>query len=134
MALPIEEISKEFRFKTSKSSGSGGQHVNKTESKVELVFDVVQSAALTDEQKFVLCSRLEKELIDGVLHVISFEQRSQIKNKEIAVKKLFQTLEKALKPVKKRKKTKPSKAALEKKRVGKTKRSEIKSLRRKPSY
>lgn len=134
MALPIDEISKEFKFRTSKSSGSGGQHVNKTESKVELVFDVMHSVALTDEQKNIVSSRLEKELIDGVLHVVSSEDRSQIKNKEIAIKKLFQKLEKALKPVKKRKKTKPTKAALEKKRVGKTKRSEIKSLRRKPSY
>lgn len=134
MALPIDEISKEFKFRTSKSSGSGGQHVNKTESKVELVFDVMHSLALTDEQKYIVSSRLEKELIDGVLHVVSSEDRSQIKNKEIALKKLFQKLEKALKPVKKRKKTKPTKAALEKKRVGKTKRSEIKSLRRKPSY
>lgn len=134
MALPIDEIGKEFKFRTSKSSGSGGQHVNKTESKVELVFDVMHSVALTDEQKNILSSRLEKDLIDGVLHVVSSEDRSQIKNKEIAIKKLFQKLEKALKPVKKRKKTKPTKAALEKKRVGKTKRSEIKSLRRKPSY
>ncbi len=105
----------ECRFRTSRSSGKGGQNVNKVETKVELLFDISSSALFDDEQKALLLQKLAARLnADGRFSVVCEEERSQLKNKELAVEKAIALMEKALKPVKPRKKTKPSQASVEK--------------------
>lgn len=121
----------ELTFKTSRSGGAGGQNVNKVSSKVELVFDVTKSVQFTDEQKetiFVkLANRIDNE---GLLHLQCDETRSQLKNKEIVVERLINLLETALKPVKKRKPSKPSKSSIRKRLESKKKLSDKKDSRR----
>lgn len=131
--MDIREIdfSSELTFKTSRSSGKGGQHVNKTESRVELFFDVAKSQILTEEQKQKLFEIIPNRISqDGVLHIAADPDRSQLVNKKTVIEKFFQLLEKALKPQKKRKPSKPSKAAKEKRIQTKKKRSEKKLLRK----
>lgn len=105
--LSHSEIVKEISFRTSRSSGAGGQHVNKVETRVEAIFNIEGSAALSDEQKNKLKSKLRKRLNAAAELIISAsESRSQFRNKQIATSKLIETLEAALKPVVKRKLTK----------------------------
>jgi len=102
-------------FRTSRSSGKGGQHVNKTETKVGLWFDVAASALFSDEEKVRILSRLTSAItIEGYLQLNCDEQRSQLQNKELVVERAIAMLEKSLKVAKPRKRTKPSKAAVEK--------------------
>ena len=120
----------EFVFKTSRSSGKGGQNVNKVSSKVELDFDVWASKLLTGEQKFRIAHKLFHRINkEGILQIIAQSERSQLANKEIAVKKFHELLEKALIPDKKRLKTKPSRSAKEKRLTSKKRKSEVKKLR-----
>lgn len=120
----------EIYFKTSRSSGSGGQNVNKVSTKVELNFDVTNSKLLTPEQKHLIFSKLGNRINkEGVLKVIVQETRSQFENKEIALKKFRELLAYAFHRPKKRIKTKVSKGAKEKRLQGKKKRSEIKKGR-----
>ena len=121
----------ELKFNTSKSGGKGGQHVNKTESKVELIFDLAESEALTDEEKELLTKNLKSKLVHQKIHIISQTSRSQIKNKEAAIKKLLDLLKKGLIKPKTRKATKPSKAVKAKIRKEKEHRKEIKASRKK---
>ncbi|HYG51984.1 MAG TPA: alternative ribosome rescue aminoacyl-tRNA hydrolase ArfB [Flavobacteriales bacterium] len=127
----IFNIYPELTFRTSRSGGSGGQHVNKTESKVEVIFNILDSAILDNDTKQRLVQRLGKKLIAGALTVYAQESRSQAANKEAAVKKLFNILDKALIPAVKRKKSKPSKAALQKRKENKKRQSEKKQSRKK---
>jgi len=114
MILPTD-LSTEFQFFTSRSSGAGGQNVNKVETKVELVFDVASSQLLTDPQKQRLTTKLKNRMDgEGKLHITSQAYRSQLKNKEDVIEKFYALLEKAFKEQKPRKKTKPSKSAIEK--------------------
>jgi ribosome-associated protein len=124
-------IYSELEFRTSRSGGSGGQHVNKTESKVEVIFNILNSAILDNDTKQKLIQKLGKKLIAGSLSVYAQESRSQAANKEKAVKKLYEILDKALVPVIKRKKSKPSKAAKQKRLESKKKHSEKKANRKK---
>lgn len=125
------DFSSELHFKTSRSGGKGGQHVNKTESRVELFFNVQNSQILTEEQKQLIFERMGNRITqEGYLHLAVDADRSQLKNKKTVIEKFYQLLEQALKPRKKRVATKPSKAKKEKRLIGKKKQSEKKSLRR----
>lgn len=125
-----EKLQKELHFKTSRSGGKGGQHVNKTSSKVELLFDVQDSETLNEEQKTLILQKLKTRIDkDGILHIIVQKERSQYLNKKAALEKFQELLEKSLIPPKKRKKTKISKASKEKRLKLKKQKSEIKKLR-----
>ncbi|HQT90867.1 MAG TPA: alternative ribosome rescue aminoacyl-tRNA hydrolase ArfB [Candidatus Kryptobacter bacterium] len=120
----------ELEFRTSRSGGPGGQNVNKVESKVELLFDVSKSSSLSDAQRARLFSRLGNRIdTDGVLHLSSQVSRSQWENKEIVVSEFARLLKAALKPVKKRVKTRPSKTSREKRLKRKKIHSEKKKSR-----
>lgn len=122
----------EVSFKTSRSSGKGGQHVNKTESRVSLFFNIEESDLLTGEEKSILKERLMSRLTDGKIIQIDVEEsRSQQRNKEIALKRLIKLLGENSKPKKKRKISKPSKAAIKKRLKAKKVKSEKKQYRRK---
>lgn len=124
-----KDFSDELYFKTSRSSGKGGQHVNKTESRVSLFFNVCDSAVLSDEEKVTLKSRLTLSQ-QCIFQLNSESTRSQLKNKEICIKKFYQTISEALIKPKKRKPSKPTKAAIRKRLNEKKKRSEIKKNRK----
>jgi ribosome-associated protein len=104
----------ELEFQTSRSSGPGGQNVNKVNSKVTLRFDVVHSKILTEDEKFALGNKLQSKLTEeGVLLITSQEKRSQLDNKKNTIEKFNSILKKAFQPHKPRKKTKPTKGAIE---------------------
>lgn len=127
LQIPLAEL--DFRF--SKSSGPGGQHVNKAETRVTLLFDIANSPSLTDEQKALLLEKLQNRVDKaGILqlHVQTF--RSQSRNRDTAVARLQKLLTKALTPPKPRKRTKPSKAAKEERIAEKKRRSQLKDERR----
>jgi ribosome-associated protein len=121
----------ELVFTTSRSSGPGGQNVNKVNSKVTLRFAVAESAILSDEQKAILLVKLATRLTnDGVLLLTSQEKRSQADNKEEVLVKLDKLLKKALTPSKPRRKTKPTKASKIERVKEKKKRGEKKEWRK----
>lgn len=121
---------KELDFQTARSSGPGGQHVNKVESKVQLYFDVQNSTVLSEEEKEKLSQKFKNKIdLEGKLQLQSQEKRSQIQNKELVVKKFYDLLRKAFEKRKIRKATKPTKAAVEKRIKEKKARSEKKAGR-----
>lgn len=116
LTIPFREIS--FRF--SRSGGPGGQHVNKTETKVELLFDVEHSTALNEFQRSTLMRVLGNRIdTAGLLHVVVSQERSQMQNKSLAVELFARTLAAALKPRKKRVATKPTKGSKERRMTDK---------------
>ncbi|PIB27979.1 peptide chain release factor 1 [Maribacter sp. 4U21] len=123
-------ILQELQFKAIRSSGPGGQHANKISSKVELVFDIAHSKGLSEAEKnrlfFKLKSKLSKE---NVLTLQCDESRSQHKNKDLVIKRFFELLKRALLVPKERKRTKPSKGAIEK-RLQAKKRAALKKVNR----
>ncbi|GBF17938.1 MULTISPECIES: alternative ribosome rescue aminoacyl-tRNA hydrolase ArfB [Arenibacter] len=125
-----EGIIQELKFKAVRSSGAGGQHVNKVSSKVELTFDLENSMALTDLEKNRLLKKLSSKLSkENILLLQCEETRSQHKNKELVIKKLLETLEANLVVPKRRRKTKPTRSAIEKRLKGK-KKAALKKLNR----
>lgn len=132
--LNEEEVAREVYFKTSTSSGKGGQHVNKVATRADAFLDIRGASAFTPEQKELLLEKLASRISQaGVLQVSSQEERSQLLNKERALEKMLTLLAGALKPVKPRKATKPSRASVEKRLRRKTRLSEKKETRRKPA-
>jgi ribosome-associated protein len=121
VVLPLSDI----EFRTSRSSGPGGQHAQKTETRVEAILDVAESRALTDVQKRRVAAR-----VGPVLRAIAQDSRSQIRNKELATERLVRQLQEALKVPRRRRPTKPSKAAVERQREAKKRKSQTKRLRR----
>lgn len=121
----------ELTFITSRSGGKGGQHVNKTESKVELIWNYSTTNGLSEEEKEILVQNAKSRFTESEIHVVSQLSRSQIKNREDAIKKFFILLEKLLVVPKKRKPTKVSKSVKEKRKKDKKFRKEIKAGRKK---
>lgn len=131
--LENKEFEEEFVFSTSKSGGPGGQHVNKTETKVELRFDVMNSGFLSEEEKELVLNRLSNRInIDGILIITSQKHRSQHKNREDTITRFYQLISEALTPEKERKPTKPPKSSKEKRLKDKKMDSLKKDRRKKP--
>jgi ribosome-associated protein len=124
VVLPLSDV----RFRTSRSSGPGGQHAQKSETRVEAVFDVETSDALSEAQKRRVLAKA-----GPVLRAIAQDERSQLRNKELALERLVDQLREALRVERKRVPTKPSAAARRRRLEGKRRRSETKRLRRPPN-
>jgi ribosome-associated protein len=123
VVLPLGEV----EFRVSRSSGPGGQHAQKSETRVEAVFDVESSDALTEAQKRRVIGRA-----GPVLRAIAQDERSQARNRELALERLVEQLRLALRVQRKRVPTKPTAAARERRLEGKRRRSQTKRLRRPP--
>jgi ribosome-associated protein len=129
-----EAILHELTFKAIRSSGSGGQHVNKVSSKVELTFNLSESLLFDGDQKERLLRKLQNRLTkEGVLVLQCGESRSQHKNKEIIIKRFFSIIDTALIIPKKRIRTKIPKSVIRKRLKNKRNRSEKKANRKKPN-
>ncbi len=124
--IPMRELT----FRASRSSGPGGQHVNRSATRVELLWDVRRSPSLSKTQRHrieqALAGRIDQE---GVLHLVADEQRSQWRNKQAAIERFVALLREATQPPKKRIPTRPPKAAKERRLQEKRRRSEIKKAR-----
>jgi ribosome-associated protein len=133
--LNRESIIQELKFKAVRSSGAGGQNVNKVSSKVELAFDLENSTALTELEKSRLLKKLSSKLSkENILLIQCEETRSQHKNKELVIKKFFETLEVNLIVPKRRRKTKPTRSAIEKRLRSKKRAAQKKANREKPKF
>jgi ribosome-associated protein len=133
--LEKQKIISELSFKAVRSSGAGGQNVNKVSSKVVLTFDLKNSQALTEEDKLLVENKLASRLtIDAVLILNCDEDRSQFRNKEIVTKRFLELIKNALLIPKERKPTKISKSVIRKRIKDKKNVSEIKKTRRKPDF
>ena len=124
VALPVSEI----ELRVSRSSGPGGQHAQKSETRVEAVLDVERSTALTETQKRRVVARA-----GDVLRAVAQDERSQLRNRELATDRLVEKLRQALAVPRRRVATKPSAAARERRLEKKRRRSRTKALRRPPA-
>jgi ribosome-associated protein len=131
VTIPLEEL----RFRFSRSSGPGGQHVNRVETRVELLFDVGRSPSLGAAEKAQLLERLKSYIDkDGVLHLIASSSRSQWRNRQEAIARFQGLLALALRPRKARRPTRPSRAAQERRLRAKQARSARKRSRQRPEF
>ena len=124
VVLPLSEV--QLRF--SRSSGPGGQHANTSETRVEASLDVEASSALTEAQKRRVVAKA-----GPVLRAVAQDERSQLRNRELAVERLVEQLRQALKVERRRVATKPTAASRERRLEAKRRRSETKKLRRGPA-
>jgi ribosome-associated protein len=130
--MDIEILKKELTYRTSRSGGSGGQNVNKVETKVETLLDVLASEAFTDAEKELIFSRLENQITKaGIISAVNQTERSQLANKLLAEKKLIRQIEKALIPEPKRLPTGTRRSVLEAREQMRRRDSEKKQMRRK---
>lgn len=128
-----EILINELIFKAIRSSGAGGQHVNKVSSKVVLSFDLFNSDGLSDRDKRLLRKSLATRLtIAGILSIACDDSKSQFQNKDKVIKRFFEIIEKGLVVQKRRVPTKPSKASQKRVKEAKKKRGQTKNLRKKP--
>lgn len=120
----------ELHWSFSRSSGPGGQGVNTTDSRVQLSFDLVNSASISEPLKVRAVERLQSRLVNGCIVVTASEHRSQLLNREEAQRRLADILDRALAPPpRKRRPTKPSKASVDRRIKAKKSRSQVKRLR-----
>ncbi len=126
LEIPVKEL--QWRF--SRSSGSGGQNVNKTDSRVEIIFDVRESKALTPYQKHRIISQDKTKLINGCICIAVQEKRTQYQNRQLALQRLISTLQDLLKQLpKKRRETIPTLSSQRKRVEAKKKRGQLKRNR-----
>lgn len=129
LAVPVSEL--DFRF--SRASGPGGQHVQRSDTRVELLFDVARSPSLSEEQRGRIRHRLAGYIDgDGVLRIVSSATRSQLSNREDAVQRFQALLAGALRIRRRRIPTRPTAAAREERLAAKRTRSRVKQMRRRP--
>ena len=132
--MDIEKIISELSFKAVRSSGAGGQNVNKVSSKVVLTFDLNASQALSDEEKALLLKNIAPRLTtENILILNCDEDRSQLKNKDIVIKRFLEIIKKGLHVPKIRKATKVPKSVIKKRIKDKKNVSDIKQSRKKPN-
>lgn len=129
LTIPAAELI--WRF--SRSSGPGGQHVNTTDSRAELMWNLTDSVTLTEEQRQLLLKRLGRKLVGGTLTVTASEERSQLRNREIAMAKLAELIRQGLVPETVRRASKPTRGSARRHRVAKELRSATKQQRRRPA-
>jgi ribosome-associated protein len=131
LSIPRSELD----VRVSRSSGAGGQHVNKTSSRVEIFWNVSTSRALTDEQRNRLLEKLAARLTtEGSIRIVASDMRSQTRNRELAEERLVETLRRSLIVPKKRRPTRPTRASKEARLESKKRQSHKKSERRKKSF
>ena len=124
--------SNEIKWRFSRSSGPGGQNVNKIESRVEIIFNLEDSKVLNDYQKEILKRNLKNKLVNNILRLAVQENRNQLLNRQLALMKFSSIIKNALnKPCKLRKSTQPTKASQKKRVEVKKKRGELKKSRQK---
>ena len=129
LRIPLAEL----EYRASRSGGPGGQHVNTSSTRIEVWWDVARSTSLSEEQRALLLGRLASRLdTSGRLRIVSGGSRSQLRNREDVTARLGTIVANALKVVKKRKPTRPSKAAKAARLEGKRRRGSIKRDRRRP--
>ena len=127
VSIPMSELS--FRF--ARSSGPGGQHVNRSATQVELLFDVAGSPSLNESQRQRVLRKLKSRIDqEGVLHLVSQETRSQLRNREEAVERFQELMRDALRVPKSRRPTRPTRTARERRLGEKRRRGETKRDRR----
>ncbi|TRX24013.1 aminoacyl-tRNA hydrolase [Flavobacterium franklandianum] len=133
--MESEKITSELQFKAVRSSGAGGQNVNKVSSKVVLYFDLKNSQAISDEEKLLLENKLANRLTSEKILILNCdEDRSQLKNKAIVIKRFLDIITAGLVVPKIRKATNVSKSVIRKRIKDKKNLSEIKKSRRKPDF
>ena len=131
MLPPAAAFLPEIAFQTSRSSGPGGQNVNKVESRVELRWNLPASQVISEIQKQLLLEKLANQLtLEGYLLVVAQDDRSQLRNKEIALARFYELLQKSVRRPKPRRATRPSAGAVRQRLEGKKRQSEKKNNRR----